>query len=470
MALDLSVEPAFVITRASVTFAFPDGQTMTLPSSHNLFNDICASLLKKQWKDTAVLVNRAIIVREQTEDEFNLRDGKLFWKNNVEIPMSLCSRILDSSLKDDPKKIYRLFSKRLGENPSDESRTNLFDFLDHKLPLTDRGTFLAYKAVTSNYRDKHTNKIDNRVGSIVEMLRAHVDANNRQECSRGLHVGTQSYVNSFSGSGDRIMIIEVDPADVVAVPLHDATKMRVCKYRVLGEVDRQYTLPTTYISIADLEKNFINTGRPTAKKRSQPPVVEGTNSSVVGTLFYSDLINYLEGAVKRGLTTVTVKNMQSRFKGVSSKSIVEMLIDLCGNSGNSKYIQIEDKSASPTNVVVKIKKPLIGKLKSPDDSERDTDVVVPNSYQEDVIPTVEDTKKKKSGNNQAFTTEIETQLYEYLIRRKDAGESSVTVKKAQSRFKDYSAAEIKDIMELVAKKRGLEFVVESAATRCYVSF
>ena len=52
--------------------------------------------------------------------------------------------------------LVKLF-ENLMKNISYQTRTQLYDFLEHKnLPITEDGCFLAYKAVNSDYKDKYS--------------------------------------------------------------------------------------------------------------------------------------------------------------------------------------------------------------------------------------------------------------------------------------------------------------------------
>jgi len=146
------------------------------------------------------------------------------------------------------------FLFNLMENKSVESIKSMYDFLQHKnLPLTDDGCFLAYKAVSNNYYDKHSGKFLNTVGSILEIPIEQVDPNRNNECSYGLHVGAIDYVIDFGNLernfkipvedsetkyfGDRVVIVKVNPRDAIAVPIDcNFQKLRVCRYEVISEL------------------------------------------------------------------------------------------------------------------------------------------------------------------------------------------------------------------------------------------
>ena len=138
------------------------------------------------------------------------------------------------------------FLHNVMENPSMQSQRELYDFLEHEnLPITEDGYFLAYKAVRSDFKDKYRGVFDNSVGQVCEMVRAKVDDNREVGCSQGLHAGALSYVASYGSvdSGDKIVIVKINPKDVVSVPKDcDCQKLRTCRYEVVGlyegELDR----------------------------------------------------------------------------------------------------------------------------------------------------------------------------------------------------------------------------------------
>ena len=80
------------------------------------------------------------------------------------------------------------------------------------------------------YTDMHTGSMEIKLGEPVVMPRTECDADPRNECSYGLHVGATSYVESFGRSGNAVLVCYVNPANVVAVPNYDRSKMRVTEY------------------------------------------------------------------------------------------------------------------------------------------------------------------------------------------------------------------------------------------------
>ncbi len=143
------------------------------------------------------------------------------------------------------------FWHRVKENPSYNAVHELFEFLErHHCPFfnDDSGRFVAYKAVTNEYKDKQTQTIDNKPGQAPEMKRRDVNDNYNEACSTGFHAGSFKYAQEYVSNNDRLVEVLIDPVDVVCIPKDSNwAKMRVCKYKVLTEIDRHATQPTTQV-------------------------------------------------------------------------------------------------------------------------------------------------------------------------------------------------------------------------------
>jgi hypothetical protein len=128
------------------------------------------------------------------------------------------------------------FLDNLMSNPSNRAVNELYGFLQYgKLPITEDGHFLAYKRVRDDYKSVHDGETDNSIGAIVKMPRNLVNENSEQTCSTGLHFCSFEYLKSFSGA--RIVVLKVNPRDVVSIPAdYNNTKGRACEYLVVGEL------------------------------------------------------------------------------------------------------------------------------------------------------------------------------------------------------------------------------------------
>ena len=133
----------------------------------------------------------------------------------------------------------RRFINRVTLNPHEASVQQLMEFLKHNhLPITEDGFFIGYKAVTHDYKDKRTGRFDCRPGCLVEEPRDEVEHDPNIACARGHHVGTYEYANGFANytDGDRLILVVVDPFDVVSVPKdYNHQKLRCCRYTSIGD-------------------------------------------------------------------------------------------------------------------------------------------------------------------------------------------------------------------------------------------
>jgi len=134
------------------------------------------------------------------------------------------------------------FIKRLYYNTSRTSISELYLFLaNNNLPITEDGYFIAYKIVRDDYKDIFSGEIDNSIGEYIKVSRNSVDDNRNNTCSFGLHFCSKGYLphyGSWRSSGDRCLLVKIDPSDVVSIPSdYGNAKGRTCAYTVIGEVE-----------------------------------------------------------------------------------------------------------------------------------------------------------------------------------------------------------------------------------------
>ncbi len=193
-----------------------------------------------------------------------VRDGIVYYYDTP-VENVVCDRIIAFMQKGLPFEPLMAFLNKIMENPSRRSVKEGYKFLEAaNLTLTEDGDFIAYKAVTSNLKDKWTGKIDNSIGRIVSVSRNEVDDDCRHSCSYGLHVGTHEYATGYGRAGDVVLVVKVNPRDIIAVPYDDAEKMRVCRYEVIAHekgkipelvVDEQF-FEDVYLSDEDEDEEF----------------------------------------------------------------------------------------------------------------------------------------------------------------------------------------------------------------------
>ncbi len=232
---------SYLVKGESVTIVFEDGPR-NITKGHTNFQLVIDAIKKKQLDKLRDLVDIPKAVQSFTQGKCELKAGVVLFDGK---PVSnyVVTKIFDLMREGLPFEHLLKFLDRLMANPSMRARDELYKFLEtENLPITEDGCFLAYKSVrVDSYLDHHSGTIRNAVGDVVSMPRPAVDDNQQVGCSKGLHVGSLSYVENFhNGSGSVMVICKVDPADVVCIPVEDVRKIRCCKYEVLNHFTTKF--------------------------------------------------------------------------------------------------------------------------------------------------------------------------------------------------------------------------------------
>lgn len=278
-----------IITTHSIT-VLVDGKTLVAKASGHPNFETIKAYLKEGAPDTAKLaamfdVAQAIVTRSKGRVQINgntvTYDGKPLHSTLTERMIAMLGEGFD---------IQPLinFLEKLMQNPSFAAVNGLYDFLAAtNIPITPEGDFLAYKKVRNTYFDIHSNTMRNAVGDEPRVPRNAVDENPDRTCSHGLHVCSESYLAHFGSSGgsDRVMIVQVNPADVVAIPRdYNNAKMRCAGYKVIAEVAPE-TVQKAFTNAVMSQSNF-------------QPIVEDVDGSSLSS-DATDVIKNINGLVVR---------------------------------------------------------------------------------------------------------------------------------------------------------------------------
>lgn len=239
----------------------------TIGESHISYPKIRQAIIEKDWDAIPDLVNAREAVKKYATGVFEIIDG-VFYRNGKEVHSAIADRVVEMYAEGFDVQPMINFISNLEQNPSKRAVTELYEFLEKSLlPITDDGCFLAYKKVRDSYYDVHSNTVlnkpfnklsaddkkllpytttdensvtvylDNTNSALkVSMPRNAVDDDKDNHCSNGLHFCSLGYLNSFGGQ--RIVILKINPKDVVSIPSdYNSTKGRTSEYLVVGEVD-----------------------------------------------------------------------------------------------------------------------------------------------------------------------------------------------------------------------------------------
>ena len=223
-----------------------DGNTLTLRKNdcENSFNQALEALKNEDW-DALYQAMRPAKMFASKVDGIEVTDKEVLF-NGKPLHNAVCTRILEFAQLGLSHEPLCKFLARLMKNPSKRAVDELYAFLEHKnLPITSEGFFLAYKGLNTNGYSVNCGKVTllkgsekngriyNGVGEEIEIPRNEVDDNKDVGCSYGLHAGTMEYAVGF---GQKVVIVEIDPADVVSIPTDCSfQKLRTCKYKVVDE-------------------------------------------------------------------------------------------------------------------------------------------------------------------------------------------------------------------------------------------
>lgn len=252
----------FIITGADTINLVLNNRQYVIGSDHPNHKAIKEVLKKQDAKnEDKVLANLVDIpksINVATKGDVEIRGDEVFYKGAV-MHNALTKRIIGLFQEGLPFKGFVNLLARIKANPSNRAQEEFYPFLEKEgIPITPEGMVLGYKVVQSDYWSKTggdlkliqgkvnaEGKVFNGVGEVIECARGDVDDKANNTCSHGLHIGGVGYATpggAFYSQGDKVVICEFDPADVVSIPAdYNATKLRACKYKVIAEYELTFT-------------------------------------------------------------------------------------------------------------------------------------------------------------------------------------------------------------------------------------
>lgn len=253
--------PAYILTSTHVTVLL-DGATHTLGAEHPNFQAARDAIKAKNFDQLSNLVNIAKGIENFVGDKVRVENGSVYY-GNEEVKGALVNRILSMMQEGFDATSMCKFLENLMRNPSKSAVDELYLWLEQTaLPITEDGCFMAYKKVRSDYMDFYTGKVLNKPAALMtdadleyiqtvqgnvtvsvedgvttlSMPRNRVDDNRDRTCSYGLHFCSMSYLPCYYGGQGRVLLVKIDPADVVSIPSdYDNAKGRAMRYQVVGE-------------------------------------------------------------------------------------------------------------------------------------------------------------------------------------------------------------------------------------------
>ena len=207
----------------------------TISKTHITYQKVVDAIKAGDWQTVEDTIDPKKVVINFGQGNVAIQGEKLFWKG-TEMHGAIVNRMVQMLQDGFSVEPLVLFMENLMANPSFRAVNELYGFLErNNLPITPDGHFLAYKKVRDDYKDVYSGTFDNSVGQVVSMERNQVNDDKNQTCSAGLHFCSEGYLANFGGQ--RVMILKINPRDVVSIPTdYNNTKGSCCQYEVIGEV------------------------------------------------------------------------------------------------------------------------------------------------------------------------------------------------------------------------------------------
>ena len=179
------------------------------------------------------------------------------------------------------------------------------------LPPCMDGSILAYKSLTKTseegvFKDNHSGKLKQGLGTFVMMDVELVDDNRRVLCSNGLHVAQRGYLGGYGTHGNNVVtLIKIAPEDVISVPMNETQKMRVRAYHIVA-----------VLTEADLY---------TIRNQKSITASNDFNSSLLGKIVNGDHVGILNVTHERGKNNVEQMTPWDNVSSVVKNSLEEYL-------------------------------------------------------------------------------------------------------------------------------------------------
>lgn len=251
----------FMMSKDAIT-VMVNGKTTTVREGHINFSVLREAIRAKDWDAIPDLVTPVHVIEKFAAGRVTVQAGEVML-DGATIHNAVTRRILDMVSEGFDAEPLMRFLENLMRNPSKTAVDELYLWLEGtRLPITEDGCFMAYKKVRANYMDFYTGLVLNKPATLMTdsdltyiqtpqgnvtvtvehgvtvlcMPRNQVDDARDRTCSQGLHFCSMSYLPAYHGGKGRILLVKIDPADVVSIPSdYDNAKGRAWRYQIMGE-------------------------------------------------------------------------------------------------------------------------------------------------------------------------------------------------------------------------------------------
>ena len=230
------------VTKDSVIVTFDNG-VKTVKRDSEQGKEAMNLIATNQLHKLVDVVDVAASIADKSGNLFYVNDGMVY-SFGERVDTYIENKVIEFSKNNLPFEYLLKFWNNLKQNSFEHVRKFLPEFLENNnYAITQDGMFIAYKRVRNNWKDCWTGTMDNSIGKVVEMKREDCDQDPHRDCSSGLHAAPFNYAVNFyqtQYTDGHVIELLINPIDVMAVPTGcGSIKIRVCKYIVVGEVNKE---------------------------------------------------------------------------------------------------------------------------------------------------------------------------------------------------------------------------------------
>jgi len=217
---------------------YRNGEYFEADKSHMNYEDLMKELRKSPRDEEAImaLVSIPRIIAKYAAGRVEINGDDVLFRGQKVGGYMVEKLVLMAQSGDQDTTPWLLFMDSLMDNPNVTVRDDLFKWMEvGKMPITPAGKIIAFKKVRKDFTDVHTGRFNNSPGNVLEMDRSLCDENRNRTCSTGFHFCSAGYLSSFSGQV--VVVVEVEPVNVTAIPTdYNNQKARCCKYEVVHQL------------------------------------------------------------------------------------------------------------------------------------------------------------------------------------------------------------------------------------------
>lgn len=255
----------YIIQGSNISI-FIDGKLHQFGSDHVSYNAIIEAIKAGDQDKVKTLVDAKQAILAFSKGSITIEGDVVRWRG-TEMHGALSARMVSMFREGFDINPLVAFMENLLSNPSKQAVDEMYSFLEAcDLPITPDGHFLAFKKVNGDYFDVHSRTVCNKPAAkmsrmeqvkysipqiggkknevsvvivngftTVSMPRNMVDDKRDNTCSEGLHFCSREYLKSFGG--ERIVVLKINPRDVVSIPAdYNNSKGRCSVYQIVDEL------------------------------------------------------------------------------------------------------------------------------------------------------------------------------------------------------------------------------------------